>query len=351
MMSIVLPHRHHNTQATAASMRFWARSLGERNPLYTDDAYRGATGTPFQAHPCWLYSVQDTIVPRQAGSRLAVIAGTDWTFDRPVVLGDRFSTRAALLGERQAHGRFTGPATVQRVEVSYHDERGARVASAVSTLFLVDPHQARERGRHQGWKRYRYTEQELMAIEKAADAEQVQGATARYLEDVRSGDSLPAVVRGPMSSEEAVLFVGATRPCLGASAFARERRAGRVPAFQHPISGSWEAYAAGLVDDLSAQQMGFPAAHDLGIDRIAQMATLVTNWMGDAGRLVGLKSSLHAPHMLGDTSWFRGTTSVLERAAGASGANVDVSVRCENQRGETTATAVAYVELPRRGQA
>jgi acyl dehydratase len=347
---IQLPHRRHNTQATSASMRFWARSVGERNPRFTDEAYCGDTGATFVAHPCWLYSVQDTIVPSQPDGRLPVIAGTDWTFDRPVVMGDRLTTRATLREERRLHTRFAGPAALQRVEVSYHDERGSRVASAISTLFLVDPAQARERGRHAGWKRYRYTETELAAIEAANDAEQVQGATPRYLEDVRDGSELPAIVRGPMSSEEAVLFVGATRPCLGASAFARERRAGRVPGFLHPVSGIWETYSAGLVDDPSARQMGFPAAHDLGLDRIAQMATLATNWMGDSGQLLAMKSRLLAPHMLGDTSWLRATAAVQGETTSRPG-NVALSIKCSNQRGEVTATAQAIVQLPSRGQA
>lgn len=350
MNGIQLPHRRHNTEATSASTRFWARSIGERNPMYTDDAYSGESGASFVAHPCWLYSVQDTIVPSQPDGRLPVIAGSDWVFERPVVVGDRFSTHATLLDERRAHGRFAGPTTIQRVEVDYHDQRGARVATAVSTLFLVDPQLARQRGRHAGWKRYRYTEQELIGIEEANDREQVRGATPRYAEDVREGEELPPIVRGPMSSEESVLFVGATRPCLGASVFARERRAGRVPAFLHPVSGIWETYAAGLVDDASAQQMGFPAAHDLGLDRVAQMASAVTNWMGDAGRLLSLKSRLHAPHMLGDTSWVRATAS-LQRASAGRPAHVVVSIRCENQRGEITASGQASVRLPNRSQA
>lgn len=351
MTGQLLPHRRHNTQATSGSLRFWARSIGDRNPAFTQESYRGDTGATFVAHPCWLYSVQDTIVSPNAGRRLSVIAGTDWTFDRPVVLGDTFTTRALLLEERRVSGRLAGDTTVQRVEVSYHDAIGARVARAVSTLFLVDPDAARQRGRHAGWKRYRYTEQELIDIEAANDREHVQGAKPRYWEDVHHGEELPIVVRGPMSSEESVLFVGATRPCLGASEFARERRAGRIAGFIHPSFGIWETYAAGLVDDDSARQMGYPAAHDLGLDRIAQTASMAANWIGDNGRLLRLDSRLLSPHMLGDTSWFKATVSSTEWQKGWSGGLAQLAIRCINQRGEVTATAAATVQLPCRGRA
>jgi acyl dehydratase len=351
MTGQLLPHRRHNTQATSASMRFWARSIGDRNPAFTQESYCGETGGTFSAHPCWLYSVQDTMVPSKARGRLAVISGTDWTFDRPVVLGDTFTTRVALLDERQVNGRLAGETTVQRVEVSYCVAVGVRVAHAVSTLFLVDPEMARQRDRHADWKRYRYTEQELIDIEAASDREHVQGATPRYWEDVRPGEDLPGIVRGPMSSEESVLFVGATRPCLGASAFARERREGRVAGFIHPTSGIWETYAAGLVDDNSAKQMGYPAAHDMGLDRIAQMGSIVTNWIGDNGLLLRLNSRLLSPHMLGETSWLMATVSSTERQKGWNYGLAHLAVRCVNQCGKTTAISNATVQLPSRGHA
>lgn len=351
MKGQLLPHRRHNTQATSVSMRFWARSIGDRNPAFTQESYRGETGGTFAAHPCWLYSVQDTMIPSNAGGRLAVIAGTDWTFDRPVVLGDTFTSRAALLDERQVNGRLAGDTTVQRVEVSYHDAVGVRVARAVSTLFLIDPEVARQRGRHADWKRYRYTEKELIDIEATNDREHMQGATPRYWEDVRQGEELPVVVRGPMSSEESVLFVGATRPCLGASAFAQERREGHIAGFIHPTSGIWETYAAGLVDDSSAKQMGYPAAHDIGLDRIAQMGSMVTNWIGDNGRLLRLDSRLLSPHMLGETSWFKATVTSTKWQNGWSDGMAQLAVRCVNQCGETTATANATIQLPSRGHA
>ncbi|CAN5444785.1 MaoC family dehydratase N-terminal domain-containing protein [soil metagenome] len=346
MTAQLLPHRRHNTQATSVAMRFWARSIGDRNPAFTDEAYSGETGGSFMAHPCWLYSVQDTIVAADAKGRLPIVAGTEWTFDRPVVLGDTITTRACLIEERRVSGQFAGDTPVQRVQVSYHDAIGARVARAVSTLFLVDPDAARKRGHHADWKRYRYSEPELLAIEAAYDSEEVQGAKARYWEDLTVGDEIASIVRGPMSSEESVLFIGATRPCLGASAFARERRAGNVAGFIHPRSGIWETYAAGLVDDDSARQMGYPAAHDIGLDRIAQMASLVTNWVGDNGRLLRLDARLLRPHMLGDTSRLEAGVSSAELLQGTSGGSVQLEIRCVNQRNEVTAVGSATASLP-----
>ena len=91
------------------------------------------------------------------------------------------------------------------------------------------------------------------------------------------------------------MFTGATRPIASISTFMAGVRDGSVAGFIHPRTGTWETHAAGLIDDDAARQLGFPAAHDYGIDRIAQSCSLVANWMGDHGQLLSLAARLHAP--------------------------------------------------------
>ena len=168
----------------------------------------------------------------------------------------------------------------------------------------------------------------------------------RHWEDVVVGESLPPIVRGPLSSEEVVLFVGATRPIPGAAAFTRDLAQGRTVGFIHPRTGAYESYAAGLVDDESARQLGFPAAHDYGIDRISQLGSIVINWIGDTGRLVELNARLLEPNMLGDTTWFSGR--VVGKQVGEGDGRVNLEVIGANQRGQVTVRGTADAFLPRR---
>ena len=343
----LLPHTRHNTRATSIAMRFFARSIGDRNPRFVHESYQSQTGGPgFLAHPCWLYSVHDTVLESGPADTCPIIAGTRWSFVRPVVAGEKIFTVARLVDEFTRTGRLAGACLFQVVAVTYLDERGEELATATSTLMHIRPEAARQSGKHSLWKRWRYSHEQLDAIEQGYDAEQVRGNTPRYWDDVTSGEALPAIVRGPLSSEEIVLFVGATRPIPGMAAFTRERAAGRARGFIHPRTGAFESYMAGLIDDESAQQLGFPAAHDYGIDRVSQMASLVTNWIGDAGTLLGLDTRLHAPNFLGDTTWFSGQVTACHADSNSSGL-VELTTSGINQAGEVTISGSATVRLPR----
>lgn len=340
-----VPHLQHNTLATSTSMRFWARSIGDRNPRHISEGY-APNGTPsFVAHPCWLYSVNDTAINCGKSGQVALIAGAKWKFARPVLIGDRVRAHAELLEQRVVQGRHAGESVLQNVLVRYADTYDRPLASVEATVMRVDAERARLSTKYEQWKRWKYTPAELASIEKAYDAERVNGDPV-YLDDIGSGTTLPGIVRGPVTSEEMVLFTGATRSAVSISEFMRGLRDGSMAGFIHPRTGTFETFAAGLVDDDSALQLGFPAAHDYGIDRISQAASLVTNWIGDHGRLRELEVRLLGPCMLGDATWFSGTVTSIDRSAGR--AIVDLSG--VNQRGEKTLGGHAAVDLPIRGR-
>jgi acyl dehydratase len=352
----LLEHERHNTRADSASIRFWARTIGDRNPRYVSSSYAGGYGVGrFQAHPCWLYSVHDTCIGAGHPGTVPVLAGTAWTFARAVRPGEEIATVARLAGERIVEGRFGGPTPVQQVEVSYAGPGGDPIATAASTVFLVDPGRARQRGKFADWKRWRYTPEQLTGIEETADAESAQyarPARPRYWDEVSSGQVLTPIVRGPLTSEELTLFIGATRPARSAETFTADRLAARTASFIHPRTGVYETYEAGFVDDDSARQLGFPAAHDPGTDRISYLASLVTGWMGPAGELRALDVRLTEPHMMGDTSWCHGRVREARPPSARSG-SVTVDLEIVNQAGQPTAAGHAVVELPLRqaGQA
>lgn len=341
----LLPHTRHNTEATSIAMRFFARAIGDRNPRHVNESYRSETDAPgFMAHPCWLYSVQDTVIAAGHPERQTIIARTNWQWHRPVVRGMKIHTVARLLEEWRSTSRHAGEAIAQRVAVHYEDERGTPLARAVSTLLRVLPEDAVRQGKHRDWQRWRYTDEQLSKIEAGYDAERVRGALPRYCEDVAAGEALAGIVRGPISSEEIVLFMGATRPIPSMTAFARTLRDNPAHGFIHTRNDAWEDYQAGLVDDESARLLGFPAAHDSGLERIAQAASLVTNWTGDTGRLVRLDARLVEPAMHGDTTWYSGHVTGVDAGQGA----VSLMIEGINQRGVVNLTAAAEVVLPRR---
>ncbi|WP_157157372.1 MaoC family dehydratase N-terminal domain-containing protein [Diaminobutyricimonas sp. LJ205] len=345
----VLPLIAHNSVATSSSLRFWARAIGERNPRYVDDS---ETRTPsdgnFEAHPCWLYSVHDTVVHVGGAQLVPVVADASWTFHRAVRCGDIIRPQGRLISERQVSGQHAGLTLVQVVEVDYLDVRDEVLATTRTTLFHIDPVEARKRQKYAAWVRTRYTEEQLLKIEAAYDAEDARPRHVRYIDDLTVGEDLEPIVRGPVTSEEMTMFVGATRPIPGLESFTRARLAGEMPSFIHPRSGTYETYGAGCVDDTSAQQLGFPAAHDLGIDRVSYAASLPSSWMGPRGSLRSFEQQLLVPVMLGDTSWCRGRVVAIEGEKESRRGVVVLEVWTENQFGVVTGRGTARVELDRR---
>jgi acyl dehydratase len=93
-----------------------------------------------------------------------------------------------------------------------------------------------------------------------------------------------------------------------------------------------------------------PRAYDYGPQRISWMITLLTNWMGDHGKLRRFQVQLRRPVMVADTVFVDASVSGKPSAAASEGA-VEVEIVARNQDDEIVAKGGATVLLPVRGQA
>jgi hypothetical protein len=233
---------------------------------------------------------------------------------------------------------------LQTGETVFLDSRGEPVAKAVSRVLRTSRAAAVAVGKYHDWKKQLFSLDEAMAIEDAYDAEEVRGAKTRFWEDVGDAELLPPIVRGPLTSEEIVQFMAATRPSLGFKQFLRHRQRHPEAAYLDQETGSWESWEASLLRDDVAQAFGFPFAHDAGIDRVSWLSNLLTNWMGDQGFLKSLSVTLTLPNVYGDVTWCGGrvTGKSLQDGLGV----VDLTIWCHNQRGDQTARGRAAIVLP-----
>jgi hypothetical protein len=193
-----------------------------------------------------------------------------------------------------------------------------------------------------------WTRDELAQIDATYANEGARGALPRYWEEVAAGEELPLMVRGPFTATDAIAWK------MGAG-FAPFTRSGRV-AYEyrkrHPA-----AYAPNEInvpdvperqhwDNPFAASVGLPGYCDYGPQRVAWLALLVTNWMGDDAWLKALSVRVTSFNLLGDVQWLRGR--VVEKSVEGDESRVRCEVRAENQRGETTASGAAVVLLPSR---
>ena len=93
-----------------------------------------------------------------------------------------------------------------------------------------------------------------------------------------------------------------------------------------------------------AQQQGFTDANIAGPHYGAFLAKMMTNWIGDRGKLRRLAYQVRVMGFPGDTLICKGR--VIKKYQEADDNLIDCDIWVENQHGETVAPASATVSLP-----
>jgi acyl dehydratase len=327
--------------ATRDAIRHWAHGIGDRNPHWA--AAR-------QAPPTILFAM-DRIVSGYVGGLPGIHAmygGTDFRWRREIREDDRLVGDSVLLDLEEKPSAFARRAIKQTYRTTFKDATGAVVCEADSWCFRTERDTARERAKYKPVEPHRYTAEEIERIRRAYAEEHVRGATPRYFEDVKTGEALPEVVKGPLTVTSIVAFVQGWGSLyvrahgLAFDLFERHPALGIPNAFgvpEPPERVHW--------DEALARAVGVPGAYDYGPERVAWLGHVVTNWMGDRGRLARLAVQVRRHNLIGDTTWCRGT--VTGAAAADERGEVTLALTAVNQRGETIAAGQAVVVLPRRG--
>ena len=196
----------------------------------------------------------------------------------------------------------------------------------------------------------RWSDEELAPIweqyEKEYEAR--RGTNTRYFEDVEIGDEWK-MLKGPYTASSGIAY---TIGAIGETFIKTDRLAYKTYVRDHPAVGiknelnipdapvrvHWE-------NELPIRE-GIPAAYDFGGQRIAWIAHMVTDWMGDDGFLRTLEGKFLKFNYLGDVQWF--TAKIIDKFI----LNDEHIVECEmtalNQRDEITTTGTATIVLPSR---
>jgi acyl dehydratase len=345
LVDVPLRRKKQHELATADSIIAYARAIGSRNPLYSQYAYgQGTFIGSLAAHPTYLVCVDSGAITVGLSEFAAAQVKSTWTFMRYVRVGDRLSADARLKSTRPVTTAFAGAGYVQTGEVVFRNQHGFEVADLTVEHLRFQPEIARSLSPYRDRKRHRYSTDEIEAIMAAYEAEEIRGEDPRYWENVSAGDSVGSIVRGPLTSEDVSLYVGA----VGDTLFFRE-----FVDFmdRHPRAAVWDddgfpdlwQNAVINVELASACGFGLPMASSR--QRSAWAENLVTNWMGDLALLRQLRTKLLRQVFYGDTVWLDGVVvdkSIVE-CEGVSKYAVAVKVDARNQFGELV--AVHYAEV------
>jgi len=347
-----------NEVATKDAIRHFAEGYGDNNPLWNDEKYaRNSRFGCMVAPPLFLYSCEALGIGA-AGMGLpgahGLWASDEWEWFRPVLVDERIDVEGKLVELKEVWGRFAERLFDQVGETTYMDGKGNVVARRLMLCrrFIRYPETGKgeKRDKYRDIANHKYTQDELDRIFSDYDKEQIRGPIPRYWEDVKVGDELTHVVKGPLTVTDLIAW------CIGVGPAPFIRAHGIRLAYdrQHP--------AAALPNSLGipdipqrvhwekelAQSIGIPAPFDQGNQRITWVSQVMTNWMGDDGFLKKMTVQLRRPNLIGDTCWCRG--KVVRKAVEHGQHLVDCELWADNQRGERSATATASAVLPSRAK-
>lgn len=341
------------SEASRDAIRHYAHGIGDDNPLWCDEAYaRGTRWGGLLAPPTFLFAASRIVSGYVGGlpGIHAMFAGADWHWEAPIRVGTRLATEASLKELIEHKTRFAGRSIQQVYHVDFFDEgSGARLAGCDSWCFRTERATAREQGTkyERGKPRRVYSDEEMADVARRYREEAVQGAQPRYWEDVQVGEALPPIQKGPMTVTGFLayvqgwggLYIRAHK--LAFHLFDEHRGLGIPNAFgipDVPERVHWEAELARAV--------GAPDAYDYGPERVSWMGHLMTNWIGDDGRLVRLNAKIVRHNPVGDLLTLTGTVTGKRVEAGRH--LVDCTLAARNQDDEDSCLAEATAELPAR---
>lgn len=292
------------TTATGDAIRHFAWGIGDDNPLWHDPEYGtrsrwGATIAP----GCFAYAVDETTIAPGHPTLRRVYNSVDWVWlDVIAVDTDLFAT-AELVAETE------GPNGVEQLgRVEFRGAGGDLIATAevecLRTRAQATPVDERPE--------LRYSGAEIDAIEQAILEENRRGAVARHREDVKVGDLLPPLTKGPLSIMDVVAWCAATQG----------------------VASDDDGYSDG----------GLHAETATGPQQTAWLGQLVTDWMGDDAFLHRLRIGVLDNPPLGSTTTLTGRVVGVEMVGNASVARIEVEA--VDQSGERSASGSATVVLP-----
>ena len=335
--------------ATADTMRNWCNGIGDLNPLYRDEEHgRLSRYGSIVAHPN--FPMAFGWIGRTRWGLPGVhgfYAGNDWEFFRHVRPGDRITAIERVVGIDVKESKFSGTLVMQYVEATFANQFGDVVARALGTCTRHERKAAREAGKYDDIKTHEYSAEDFAKIDHAILNEEtnMRGTNIRYWDEVQEGEELPEIVRGPLSLMDTMGFlVGSGRGHTHGVIF---KNAVKHPGhfFRNPEAGGGIEYTGiGHHRESTAKEVGVPGVYDYGPQRSSWMASLVTNWMGDAGFLKRVRTQMRGFNIMGDCTWARG--KVTRKYVKDGNALVDIEIRGENQRGELTTPGLATVLLP-----
>lgn len=346
--------------ATPEAIRNFAHSYGDDNPLFCDPHHGAGSRWGSQIAPQIMAAVLNSPllgdkVPREfrGGSYRGIhafVSGATWDWYRPVYPGDTLYSFTALESVTEKPSEFAGRSVIKVDREVKVNQRAEVVGVYRRLMILTERKKAREKGKYSEIPAPSYTDEDIAALDAIYAAEQVRGREPRYWEDVRDGDELGPMAKGPLTTTDMVVFhaggYGFVPYGLKTGRLAYENRKRIAPFYIKNSFGVPDVAQRVHWDNEWSQAIGNPRAYDYGVLRECWMHHLLSDWMGDGAWIVRQQDEVRKFNYHGDYQILRG--KVTSKRQDGDSFLVDVEFAATNQRGEETARGEATISLPSR---
>lgn len=350
-----------HTEVNSDAIRNFALCIGDDNPLYTDPGYGSTTRWGSQIAPQIMAAIiqaplKGDRIPRELKEQTRGIfkglhifmSGGTWHWYRPILPGDRLYS---FEGEETAELKtsdFGGQTLVLVKRFVKFNQRGDVVGVYRALRIMSERKTSAKRGKNMEIEPAVWDDAGIAEIDANYIAEERRGSEPRYWEDVKVGDQMGSIQKGPLTVTEVMLGHVAgycfhpVRPAASRVA-ALDRQ--RVPAaYVKDGRGVPDTALRVHWDDELAKSVGNPAAYDYGVIREFWLHHFICDWMGDDGFVVRQHDEIRKFNYMGDLQTISGVVKGKRQEDGLN--LVDLAIKASNQRGEDTAFADVTVSLP-----
>lgn len=347
----------------ADALFHYCQGIGDDNPLYWDEEYgRQTRWGGILAPPMFIRNMGISRVKeipaevRQRGEHALSgvhgwYSGDEIEFLQPIRVGDQLTVRRYVKDVIVKRSEFAGT-TVHQIRRSEWVNQLGNLVAVSDNLLISGGRQSRpgERQKYAGAEPASYTPEQIQQIARdyRQEVRNRRGATPRLWEDVVDGEEMPAIQKGPLTVSDIIAWdVGD-----GLTMIKGAHRLMFLDYLRHP--NAYSTNEAGVPDIVErvhwdhemGRRTGNPGAYDYGAQRVAWMAHLVTDWVGDDGWMRKLSVQFRKFNYVGDTTWLRG--KVVRKYVEAGESRVDLELWAEDQRGRQTTIGQAVAQLPSR---
>jgi acyl dehydratase len=346
-----------NEAANKDTIRHFANGTGDPNPLWRDEEHAGKTKYGgIIAPPMFVNAIALAMGGAPLPGFIHFIAGGQWEWMRIIHVNDTITVTDMpidIVDKSRPDG--VGPLQfLQTGQLTYRNQRDEvvavcrRMTMSVEQSFIANKEGG---GSNEGSlaSAFKYSKEELEAISRGYEEEEIRGVNTRYWEDVNEGDIIKPVVKGPLTHGDMLAFIAGVGWMDEAHGIAREQFKKFGPViYTDPETGISEwSFAAHFIDRIG-RKMGMRGANNLGIQTCCWLGHLMTNWMGNDGFLKKLSVECRQIIYVGDTTWCRGT--VVKKYTENGDHLVDCEIRAESREGQVVAPGRATVILPSRSK-